>query len=85
MAVRDGVLPVTVYIDEKYVQRIDAWAEKLGLSRSKIAGVCIESCVDSHGWTVDALTSKPGLWILRGIQAIAKEEAEAASGTVPAA
>lgn len=80
------MVTISVVIPRRYVDRIDNWAEKLGHSRSKLARLILEEAVETHGWSLDMLTSHVGLKIVDMIRLVAEKEAPVKqAGTVPAA
>jgi hypothetical protein len=85
MALAADKVMVSVCIEKKYIDRIDKWAGKLGHSRSKLMALIIESGIDSDGWALDALTSRPGLFVIDAIRLLAAQDKAEESGMVPAA
>lgn len=86
MALPPDVIPITIYVDRKYVERIDAWALKLCSSRSKVCRAMIEDSALEMGWVYDLATSRVGLKIRDLVKALQEVEArKEAAGVVPAA
>lgn len=86
MALPADVIAITVYVDRKYVDRIDAWAEKLGSSRSKVCRAMIEDSAYEMGWVYDLATSRVGLRLRDLSKALQEGEARReAAGVLPAA
>ena len=86
MALPADVIPVTVYVDRKYVDRIDLWAQKLCSSRSKVCRAMIEDSAFEMGWVYDIATSRVGLKLRDLAKALQEVEARTeAAGAVPAA
>lgn len=86
MALPLDVIPITIYVDRKYVEQVDVWAEKLCTSRSKVCRAMIEDSAYEMGWVYDIATSRLGLKIRELVKALQEVEArKEAAGVVPAA
>lgn len=86
MALPLDVIPITIYVDRKYVEKIDLWAVKLCTSRSKLCRAMIEDSAYEMGWVYDVATSRVGLKMRELVKALQAVEArKEAAGVVPAA
>lgn len=86
MSLPADVIPITVYLDRKQVEKIDAWAEKIGTSRSKMVRAMVEDSASQMGWVYDFCSSPLGLRLRDLVQLITDAEARReAAGVVPAA
>ena len=86
MSLPADVIPVTVYLDRSHVEKIDAWAKKLGSSRSKMCRAMIDDSAYEMGWVYDVCTSRVGIKIRDLVQAYKDvEDRREAAGVVPAA
>lgn len=64
MALGKDTEPVMVYLDRKTVERIDYWAERLGQSRSKMAGCLIHDAIVECGIEYNVITSAPSIALI---------------------
>lgn len=61
----DESVTIGVIISRKHMGLIDAWAERLRHSRSKMSRIILETSIEDDGWMWRLLTSGPGLSILK--------------------
>ena len=89
MSLADDKVMVSVCLERKHLEQIDAWAAKLGHSRSKMSAI-IMGCAVEDDWVLPFLCSRFGMPIVEftrwwDAQRAAVKEAEATAGLLPAA
>jgi hypothetical protein len=74
---------VAAYLDEATIARIDGWADKLGVSRSKMVGMLAKACVEDDGWMLDIVTSKAGLKVSAFLESVGLLKPQQETPAVP--
>lgn len=49
---------VQVPVNKKYIERIDALAEKMGVGRGRMIAMLLEAGVNDNEWIINVVTSK---------------------------
>jgi hypothetical protein len=57
----EAALSVQSTLTPAYLEKVDAWAEKLGYPRAKMIRLLVEAAVDDQGWILNLITSRIGL------------------------